>query len=96
VLLPDYAGNTMFNSLGNLAADPRAGLAVPDFARGRLLQLSGKAAVDWRPESAAAFPGAERVVVLEVERVREVAGALPAAWSAPVASPFNPDASTRR
>jgi hypothetical protein len=96
VAFPDYAGNTMFNSLGNLAADPRAGLVVPDFARGRLLQLTGTAAVDWRPEVAAVFPGAERVVVFDVERVREVAGAIPAGWSAPVASPFNPVGSIPR
>jgi hypothetical protein len=90
VLLPDYAGNSMFNTLGNLAADPRVGLAVPDFATGRLLQLSGTAAVDWRAEVAATFPGAERLVVIHVEHVREVAGALPAGWSAPEPSPFNP------
>jgi hypothetical protein len=42
------------------------------------------------------FPGAERVVVFDVERVREVAGAIPAGWSAPVASPFNPVGSILR
>ena len=90
VLLPDYAGNAMFNTLGNLAVDPRVGLVVPEFATGRLLQFSGTASIDWRPEAAAAFAGAERVVVLTIERVREVAGALPAEWSMPVASPFTP------
>ncbi|GJG86720.1 hypothetical protein tb265_19010 [Gemmatimonadetes bacterium T265] len=95
VVLPDYPGNAMFNTLGNLAVDPRVGVVVPDFARGRLLQLSGTAAVDWRPAAAAAFPGAERVVVLTVERVREVAGALPAGWSAPQPSPLNPPAPVR-
>ncbi len=90
VLLPDYSGNTMFNTLGNLAVDPRVGLTVPDFATGRLLQLSGTASIDWRPEAAARFPGAERVVVIAVDRVREVAGALPTEWSPPSPSPFNP------
>ena len=90
VVLPDYAGNAMFNTLGNLAADPRAGLVVPDFATGRLLQLAGSAAVDWRSDAAASFPGAERVVVFSIERVREVGGALPTGWTAPVASPFTP------
>ena len=90
VLLPDYAGNTMFNTLGNLSVDPRVGVAVPDFASGRLLQLSGTATIDWRPGAAACFPGAERVVVVAVERVREVAGALPTGWSPSRPSPFNP------
>ena len=94
VLLPDYAGNTMFNTLGNLTVDPRVGLAVPDFASGRLLQLSGTASIDWRPDVAARVPGAERVVLVAVERVREVAGALPARWSSPRPSPFNPPVRT--
>jgi hypothetical protein len=37
----------MFNSLGNLAADPGAALLVVDFATGATLPLSGRARVDW-------------------------------------------------
>lgn len=92
LVLPDYGGNAMFNTLGNLAVDPRVGLVVPDFARGRLLQLTGTATIDWRPDAVAAHPGAERVVVVAVEGVREVAAGIPAGWSPPRASPFNPTA----
>jgi uncharacterized protein len=41
--IPDYRGNRYFNTLGNLLVYPRAGLAVPDFAIGDLLQLTGSA-----------------------------------------------------
>ena len=44
---PDYAGNNMFNSLGNLEVDPTAALLFTDFESGRTLQLSGSAVVDW-------------------------------------------------
>ncbi|MEV4518568.1 pyridoxamine 5'-phosphate oxidase family protein [Dactylosporangium sp. NPDC049525] len=44
---PDYPGNNMFNSLGNLATDPSAALFVPDFGTGRTLHLSGTATVEW-------------------------------------------------
>lgn len=44
---PDYPGNNMFNSLGNLAADPAAALLVPDFTTGRTLHLSGTAMLEW-------------------------------------------------
>lgn len=44
---PDYPGNNMFNSLGNLACDPAAALLFVDFTEGTTLQLSGTAAVDW-------------------------------------------------
>ena len=44
---PDYPGNNMFNSFGNLAADPTAALLFMDFRGGTVLQLSGTAAVHW-------------------------------------------------
>jgi predicted pyridoxine 5'-phosphate oxidase superfamily flavin-nucleotide-binding protein len=40
---PDYPGNNMFNSLGNLAVDPTAALLFVDFDTGRTLHLSGQA-----------------------------------------------------
>jgi len=74
---PDYAGNLMFNTLGNIAVHPRAGLAIPDFDSGSLLQLTGRAAIDWEPSRVAAVAGAERLVELLVEDVVEIAGVLP-------------------
>ena len=44
---PDYPGNNMFNSFGNLEVDPTAALLFIDFDSGRTLQLSGRAVVDW-------------------------------------------------
>jgi predicted pyridoxine 5'-phosphate oxidase superfamily flavin-nucleotide-binding protein len=40
---PDYAGNNMFNSLGNLHANPEAALLFLDFADHTALHLSGVA-----------------------------------------------------
>lgn len=47
LLFPDYHGNNMFNTLGNLAVDPAAALLFPDFGTGATVQLSGAAAVEW-------------------------------------------------
>jgi predicted pyridoxine 5'-phosphate oxidase superfamily flavin-nucleotide-binding protein len=44
---PDYPGNNMFNSFGNLAVDPTAALLFIDFDTGATLHISGKAAVEW-------------------------------------------------
>ena len=87
---PDYAGNTMFMTLGNLEANPRAGLLFLDWERGDTLQLSGRATVDWSPERAAALPGAERVVDFEVEAVVFAPRALPLRWALQERSRFNP------
>jgi uncharacterized protein len=44
---PDYAGNNMFNSLGNIVVNPEAALLFVDFRTGRTLQLSGTAELQW-------------------------------------------------
>jgi len=44
---PDYQGNNLFNSLGNLAVDPEAALLFFNFRDGQALQLSGTARVGW-------------------------------------------------
>lgn len=67
---PDYPGNNLFNSLGNLQSDPHAAVYVPDFETGRGLHLSGTA------ELVLALPGPDaapdetgRRIVLTIERV---------------------------
>jgi hypothetical protein len=71
---PDYPGNNMFNTLGNIAVDPRVSCLFVDLDRGRSLHLTGTAAIDWDPHSRTDVPEAvERGVALMVERVIEVA-----------------------
>ncbi len=45
--IPDYAGNSLFNTLGNLTAYPRAGLVFLNFDTDRVLQLTGGARILW-------------------------------------------------
>lgn len=41
--IPDYVGNRFFNTLGNIAVQPRVGLVCIEFETGGLLQLTGEA-----------------------------------------------------
>jgi len=61
VVFPDYSGNNMFNSLGNLAVNPNCGLLFLDFESGAMLQMSGRGRVEWEPE---------RRVVIDVSALR--------------------------
>jgi predicted pyridoxine 5'-phosphate oxidase superfamily flavin-nucleotide-binding protein len=54
---PDYNGNNMFNSLGNIMVNPHAGLLFIDFDGGRTLQLTGFASIDWTAERALLLAG---------------------------------------
>jgi len=79
---PDYAGNNHFNTLGNLLLDPRAGLLFVDFVSGSLLQLTGRATIDWDSEAVARVPGARRLVTIDIEEIVELPTALPLRWDA--------------
>ncbi len=67
---PDYPGNNMFNSLGNIAVDDTAALLFLDFATGGTVQLSGTAVVEWvAPGSAGDEGGTGRRVRFTVGQV---------------------------
>jgi predicted pyridoxine 5'-phosphate oxidase superfamily flavin-nucleotide-binding protein len=87
---PDYSGNMMFQTLGNLAVNPNSGLLFVDFERGATLQLAGSAAIIWDEASRAAFPGAQRVVEFHVDRVIQIDQAMGLRWTFLDYSPFNP------
>ena len=87
---PDYSGNSMFNTLGNITVNPRAGLLFLDFETGGTLQLTGEARVSWDAKQISQHRGAERLVSYQVTKVLEVPEALPLRWTFQEHSPFNP------
>jgi predicted pyridoxine 5'-phosphate oxidase superfamily flavin-nucleotide-binding protein len=87
---PDYNGNGMFNTLGNIIENPGCGLLFLDFETGGILQLSGSAAVIRDPIRAAPFPGAERIVEFRIERILETENATGLRWRFDEYSPDNP------
>jgi predicted pyridoxine 5'-phosphate oxidase superfamily flavin-nucleotide-binding protein len=90
LLIPDYSGNNMFQTLGNIAADPRVGLLFVDFETGTTLSLSGRARILWERAVYRDLPGAERAIAVEIDEVVEIAGTGPLGWRFLEYSPFNP------
>jgi hypothetical protein len=78
---PDYPGNNMFNTLGNLLGHPGAGLLFVDFEKGDLVQLTGRARVLWEPATA---------VRVAIEEVLETPGASSLRFELVEPSPVNP------
>jgi predicted pyridoxine 5'-phosphate oxidase superfamily flavin-nucleotide-binding protein len=66
---PDYDGNGMFRSLGNLLVNPHVGLLFVDFTQPNRLRVSGTAAVHLDDPLLPTFPGAQAVVRVSVARV---------------------------
>jgi hypothetical protein len=77
---PDYAGNRFYNTLGNILGDPRTGLLFVDFASGSLLQVSGRASIDWDSDAVASVPGARQLVTLEIDAIVELSNVLRLRW----------------
>ncbi|WP_454694163.1 pyridoxamine 5'-phosphate oxidase family protein [Achromobacter aegrifaciens] len=78
--IPDFSGNRFFNTLGNIALNPRAGLLFIDFERGDVLQLTGAAEVVLDSPEIAQFDGAERLWRVHARRVVRRPGALALRW----------------
>ena len=87
LVVPDYQGNGFFNTLGNLTANPRAGLLLVDFERGDLLQLTGTTEIIWDGDTVRSFAGAKRLWRVTAPRGRWLRGAFPLRLAAPEFSP---------
>lgn len=90
--IPDYRGNSMFNTLGNFMVDNRAGMIFPDFDRGRHLQLTGTVAVhfDMQEDPGQPAGGTGRYWDFNITRWLEWPMAKRVAWELLEFSPYNP------
>jgi predicted pyridoxine 5'-phosphate oxidase superfamily flavin-nucleotide-binding protein len=66
---PDYDGNGQFRSLGNLHANPRAGLLFVDWSRPSRLRVNGTVRLVADDPLLLRWPAAQLVVRLAVEQV---------------------------
>ena len=66
---PDYDGNGMFKSLGNILANPKVGLLFVDFEHPKRMRVSGTASVSDDDPLLSEFPGAQMIVRVCAERI---------------------------
>ncbi|MEU8632149.1 pyridoxamine 5'-phosphate oxidase family protein [Amycolatopsis sp. NPDC048633] len=86
---PDYVGNAMMMTAGNLRVNPLAGLLFPDWESGATLQLTGTAEVRRAADGAAPGPATGQETVFRVTEAIWTEHAFPGGWSAPAYSRFN-------
>jgi uncharacterized protein len=85
---PDFVGNYLFNTLGNIAVNPRAGLLFIDYDEGDLLYLACDASVVWDGEEVKAYAGAQRLLRFQVRDAMLVPRSFPFRWGAATLSPY--------
>ncbi|HEX2321869.1 MAG TPA: pyridoxamine 5'-phosphate oxidase family protein [Streptosporangiaceae bacterium] len=78
---PDYAGHHMFQTLGNLTVNPSIGLLWLDWNNGSTLQVTGRARIVWDRRALESRPGAQRLIEVTIDAVREHDRAMPASWT---------------
>lgn len=89
--IPDFNGNSMFNTLGNLELEPRCGLVFPDFEGARQLQLTGHARAHFGVDAGIDQTGGTgRWIEFQVHSWRSTPLTLPQRWRLLEASPYNP------
>src|SRR5262249_23742559 len=66
---PDYDGNGMFKSLGNILVNPNVGLLFIDMQKPRRLRINGTAAVDREDPLMAEAVGAQMIVRVNAQAI---------------------------
>ncbi|MFI8527351.1 pyridoxamine 5'-phosphate oxidase family protein [Promicromonospora sukumoe] len=90
LVYPEYSGNRLFQTLGNLRTDPAVGITFPDFETGDVLYLSGRAEVLIGADASAVLPHSRVAVKVTVETARFVSDGLPFRGRPLAPSPYNP------
>ncbi len=80
LLIPDYPGNSFFNTIGNLTVDPRAGLLFLDFTGGNIITLTMTAEVIWKTQDPTLCGDHNRVIRLSLKGGYIIRNALPCRW----------------
>ncbi|WYZ37924.1 hypothetical protein EsH8_II_001430 [Colletotrichum jinshuiense] len=90
IIYPEYSGNRLYQTLGNLKVNPLVGVAIPDFETSDVLYLTGTASILIGKDAAAYLPHTNVAVKIIVTSAVFVQSGLPFAGTPVEASPYNP------
>jgi NAD(P)H-flavin reductase len=97
LVYPEYSGNRLYQSLGNMHVRPLVGICVPDYESGDVLYLTGETQILVGADSARVLPHTKLAVKIHVTAAKFVAKGLPfrgrgagGGGEEPDYSPYNP------
>ncbi len=90
LVYPEYSGNRLYQTLGNLQTTPHAGLVFPDFDTGDVLYLTGTTETLIGSAASTILPRSTLAVKVTVTASRFVQNGLAFRASAGDPSPYNP------
>ena len=78
LIIPDYPGNSFFNTIGNLTVDARAGLLFLDFSGGNIITLTAE--VIWKTDNSILCGDHDRMILLSLKEGYVIHNVLPYCW----------------
>ncbi|CAD0111647.1 unnamed protein product [Aureobasidium uvarum] len=87
---PELSGNRLYQSLGNMMIEPKAGFCFPDFETGNCLFVTGHTEVLFGKDAAVVMPRSNLAVRVTITAARLVASVLPFRGNTGEFSPYNP------
>jgi ferredoxin-NADP reductase/predicted pyridoxine 5'-phosphate oxidase superfamily flavin-nucleotide-binding protein len=92
IIYPEYSGNRLYQSLGNLQLNPLIGITVPDFESGDVLYTTGRASILIGADAEKAMPGTNLAVKIDLTDTRYVKQGLAFRGALQISgySPYNP------
>ncbi|KAK6002885.1 hypothetical protein QM012_001635 [Aureobasidium pullulans] len=87
---PEYSGNRLYQSLGNMTLNPKAGFCFPDFDTGNCLFVTGETEILFGKDAADVMPRSNLAVRVTITAARLVASVLPFRGNTGEFSPYNP------
>ncbi|KAK5166942.1 uncharacterized protein LTR77_007671 [Saxophila tyrrhenica] len=91
LVYPEYSGNRLYQTLGNLQVNPLAGVCVPDFETGDMLYFTATTNILVGKDAAALLPRSNLAIKLTITASRFVTNALPFRGVEGERSPYNPN-----
>ncbi|KAF2239606.1 oxidoreductase FAD/NAD(P)-binding protein [Viridothelium virens] len=88
---PEYSGNRLYQSLGNLLTTPKAGITFPDFETGDALYVTGDTEILTGKDASSLMPRSNLLVKLVITDSRLVKESLPFRGEPIERSPYNPN-----
>ncbi|KAF2802832.1 uncharacterized protein BDZ99DRAFT_401048 [Mytilinidion resinicola] len=91
LVYPEYSGNRLYQTLGNLLTNPVAGVVFPDFDSGAVLYVTGTTEVVVGSAAAELLPRSNLVVKIKIVEALYVQKGLPFRGTTGDFSPYNPN-----
>ncbi|EPE25655.1 Riboflavin synthase [Glarea lozoyensis ATCC 20868] len=90
IVYPEYSGNRLYQTLGNLKTTPQAGLAFPNFETGDILYVTGETEILTGKAASSLIAHTNLAVKITIKAARYVSDGLAFRGSPGEYSPYNP------